>query len=67
MNKAKDYTTFIPMDDKLLEIKVKVLPRGSKNKSRWDEVCQWGEKFAKANKLSPKQIDKAISQRRYGS
>lgn len=65
MKNIKDYTTFIPVDDRLLEIKVKVLPRGSKNKSRWEEVCLWGRKFAKANRLSSKQLDKIISQRRY--
>jgi hypothetical protein len=67
MAKTKDYTTFIPVDDKLLEIKVKVFPRGTKNKSRWEKVCQWGRNFAKENKLSPKQVDRIVSQRRYGS
>ena len=66
MANTKDYTTFIPMDDKLLEIKVKVLPRGSKNKSRWEEVCQWGKNFSKTNRLNSPRIDKVISQRRYG-
>ncbi len=67
MDKTKDYTTFISIDDKLLEIKVKVLPRGTKNKSRWEEVCQWGRSFAKENKLSPNQVDRTVSQRRYES
>jgi len=66
MKNIKDYTTFIPMDDRLLEIKVKVLPRGSKNKSRWEEVYQWGKNFSKTNRLKSSRIDKVIFQRRYG-
>ena len=67
MAKVKDYTTLIPMDDQMLEIKVKVLPRGAKNKSRWEEVCNWGKSYAKDNELDTGSVDKIITQRRYGA
>jgi hypothetical protein len=67
MAKVKDYITLIPVDDKMLEIKVKVLPRGTKNKSRWEEVCIWGKAYAEDNKLDSGRVDKIITQRRYGN
>lgn len=67
MNKANNYTTIIPVDDKLLEVTVKVLPQKSKEASRWENICQWGQSFAKQKKVSPDKVNTTISKRRYGA
>lgn len=66
MNKANNYTTIIPVDDKLLEVTVKVLPQKIKEASRWENICQQGQDFAKQKKISSNKVDKIISKRRYG-
>jgi len=66
MNKTDGYTTIIPVDDKLLEVTVKVLPQKTNRGSRWENICQWGQNFAKQKKISPNKVDKIITDRRYG-
>ena len=66
MNKANNYTTIIPVDDKLLEVTVKVLPQKTNGASRWENICQWGQNFAKQKKISSNKVDEVIGKRRYG-
>lgn len=66
MSKTDGYTTLISVDDKLLEVTVKVLPQKANEASRWENVCQWGQDFAKRKKISSNKIDKVIAKRRYG-
>jgi len=66
MNKTGDYTTIIPVEGKLLEITVKVLPQKTKKTSRWEEICQWGRDFSEQKKISPNKVDKIVANRRYG-
>lgn len=66
MNKAGDYTTLIPVDDKLLEVTVKVISQKKKTTSHWEEICQWGRDFSKRKKISSNKVDRIIANRRYG-
>mgnify|MGYP003394111576 CR=1 FL=1 len=66
MNKTDGYKTLIPVDDKLLEVTVKVLPQKNNKTSRWENICQWGQNLAKQKRISPDQVDKIITYRRYG-
>jgi len=66
MNKTGDYTALIPVDDKLLEVTVKVIPQKKKTVSHWEEICQWGRDFSKQKKISPNKVDRIIAKRRYG-
>ena len=38
-----------------------------RSKSNWEDICQWGQNFAKRNNISPNKVDKIITKRRYGT
>ena len=38
-----------------------------RSKSNWEDICQWGQNFAKQNKISPNKVDKVIAKKRYGA
>ncbi len=63
--KVKEYRTTIPLTDQKIEVIFRIPQEKSQQQSTWEGLVGWGKKFAKAKKIIPKAVEKAISKRRY--